>query len=280
MATARGGSEPAAPLSIVIPTLNEAGQLAATLAAVARMRGPFEVIIADGGSVDDTAAIAARHGAIVVAGELGRGTQLHAGARIARGDVLWFLHADTHPPSDGVEQIGEALRDPRVVAGNFAIRLDGESRAAQFLTWLYPRLRRLGLRYGDSGIFVRREAYVRAGGFRPLPIFEDLDLIRRLRPLGRWAGVPAVVVTSSRNIEGRSFLLVFARWVALQVLYWLGVPPRVLGRLYCPALHRPAARTSTSGVGTGPETDLLASPMAAPVRARSAGELRPGGGGG
>jgi rSAM/selenodomain-associated transferase 2 len=279
MATVRGGSDPAAPLSIVIPALNEAGRLAATLAAVARLRGPFEVIISDGGSVDDTAAIAGRHGAIVVAGERGRGTQLHAGARIARGDVLWFLHADTHPPPDGVERIGEALRDPRVVAGNFEIRLDGESRAARFLTWLYPRLRRLGLRYGDSGIFVRREAYVRAGGFRPLPIFEDLDLIRRLRPLGRWAVVPAVVVTSSRNFEGRSFLLVFAGWVALQVLYWLGVPPRVLGRLYYPATHRPEARTSTPGAGTGPQLDLRASP-AAPVPARSASELRPGGGGG
>ena len=74
-----------------------------------------------------------------------------------------------------------------------------------------------------------------------------------------------MVVTSSRNFEGRSFLVVFARWVALQVLYWLGVPPRVLGRLYYPALHRPAARTSTPGAGTRPETDLLASPMAAPV---------------
>jgi rSAM/selenodomain-associated transferase 2 len=244
MVIARGDSERAVPLSIVIPTLNEAGRLAATLTAVARMRGPFEVIIADGGSIDDTAAIATRHGAIVVAGQRGRGTQLHAGACIARGDVLWFLHADTHPPSDGVEQIGEALRDPRVVAGNFAIRFDGESRAARFLTWLYPRLRWLGLRYGDSGIFVRREAYVRAGGFRPFPIFEDLDLIRRLRPLGQWAAVPAAVVTSSRNFEGRSFLLVFARWVVLQVLYWLGVSPRVLGRLYSDLRYSTRSPTS------------------------------------
>jgi hypothetical protein len=89
-----------------------------------------------------------------------------------------------------------------------------------------------------------------------------------------------VVVTSSRNFEGRSFLLVFARWIALQVLYWLGVPPRVLGRLYYPALYRPAAHMSAPEAGTGPETDLFASPMDAPVRARSAGEFRPGGGGG
>jgi rSAM/selenodomain-associated transferase 2 len=252
MVITHGDSGPAVPLSIVIPTLNEAGRLATTLAAVARMRGLFEVVIADGGSVDDTATIARQNGAIVVAGQRGRGAQLHAGARMARGDVFWFLHADTHPPSDGVEQIGEALRDPRVVAGNFAIRFEGESRAARFLTWLYPRLRWLGLRYGDSGIFVRREAYVRAGGFHPLPIFEDLDLIRRLRPLGRWAGVPAAVVTSSRNFEGRSFLLVFARWVALQVLYWLGVSPRLLGRLYYPALHRPAACMSAAKPAAGP----------------------------
>jgi hypothetical protein len=103
-----------------------------------------------------------------------------------------------------------------------------------FLTWLYPRLRRLGLCYGDSGIFVRREAYQQLGGFRAYPIFEDLDLVQRLRKIGRVLHLPASVTTSSRRFEGRSFALTFARWSGLQVLYWLGVHPRTLGRLYTP----------------------------------------------
>jgi GT2 family glycosyltransferase len=121
-----------------------------------------------------------------------------------------------------------------VVGGNFRLRFDGAKRAARFLTWLYPQLRKLGLAYGDSGIFVRAAAYREIGGFKPFPIFEDLDLVRRLKRVGRVAHLPATVVTSSRRFEGRSFPLTFTRWAILQVLYWLGVHPRTLARLYAP----------------------------------------------
>ncbi|HEX8852140.1 MAG TPA: hypothetical protein VF754_01560, partial [Pyrinomonadaceae bacterium] len=84
------------------------------------------------------------------------------------------------------------------------------------------------------GIFVRREAYLRIGGFRAFPIFEDLDLVRRLRKIGRVAHLTGVVTTSSRRFEGRSFAKTFARWAILQALYWLGVSPHTLARLYPP----------------------------------------------
>jgi rSAM/selenodomain-associated transferase 2 len=220
-------------LSIVIPTLDEASQLATTLDAVGRLRDPeVEVIIVDGGSHDDTVAIAEHHGARIVTTARGRGAQLHAGACTARGRTLWFLHADTWPPTDAVRRIAEALADPAVVGGNFEILFSGNSRPDRFLNWLYPRLRWLGLSYGDSAYFMRRSAYEQIGGFRPYPIFEDLDLLRRLRRIGRFVSVPSAVVTSSRNFEGRRFTPVFARWVVLQVLYWLGVPPGRLGRYY------------------------------------------------
>ena len=152
-----------------------------------------------------------------------------------REEVLtWERRCATRPAADCAGLIAEALRDPAVVAGNFHVLFDGTRRAARFLTWLYPRLRLLGLCYGDSGIFVRREAYRRVGGFRPFPIFEDLDLVRRLQKKGRVVYLPDVVTTSSRRFEGRSFALTFARWAFLQALYWLGVPPRALGRLYAP----------------------------------------------
>jgi rSAM/selenodomain-associated transferase 2 len=219
-------------LSIIIPALNEARDIGATLAAAARVKGLTEVVVVDGGSADGTAEVARACGARVVASARGRGAQMHAGALAARGDVLWFLHADTLAPADAAACIARALADARAVGGNFRIRFDGASGASRFLTWLYPRLRLLGLAYGDSGFFVRRAAYERAGGFKPFPIFEDLDLLRALWRQGRFVQAEACVVTSSRRFEGRSFALIFARWSLLQTLYWLGVSPYTLARLY------------------------------------------------
>lgn len=226
--------EPPPALSVIIPTLNEARSIGPTLDAVAAVRGGVEVIVVDGGSVDATMEIARGRGARLITSGRGRGAQMHAGACAARGAALWFLHADTAPSAGCAEAIAAALRDPEVAAGNFSVRFDGDRRAARFLTWLYPRLRLLGLCYGDSGIFVRREAYRRVGGFRPFPIFEDLDLVRRLQKAGRVVYLPEVVATSSRRFEGRSFAFTFAKWSFMQVLYWSGVSPHTLGRIYAP----------------------------------------------
>ncbi len=221
-------------ISIIIPALNEAGAIGATLEAAARVKGEVEVIVVDGGSADGTAEAARARGARVITSARGRGAQMHAGALAARGEVLWFLHADTLAPADAAEYIDAALLSPGAVGGNFRVRFDGGSSAARFLTWLYPRLRLLGLAYGDSGFFVRRAAYERAGGFKPFPVFEDLDLLRALWRQGRFVQADACVVTSSRRFEGRSFALTFARWSLLQSLYWLGVSPHTLARLYAP----------------------------------------------
>lgn len=219
-------------LSIIIPVLDEARSIGATLDALLNEVSGAEVIVVDGGSLDGTIEIVRGRGVKLIASGRGRGLQMHAGARFASGRALWFLHADTLPSTECIAQIEDTLRDPSVVAGNFDVLFDGPSSAARFLTWLYPRLRRLGLCYGDSAIFVRREAYERIGGFRDFPIFEDLDLVRRLGKVGRVAHLRARVTTSSRRFEGRSFALTFARWSLMQALYWAGVSPRTLGRMY------------------------------------------------
>jgi rSAM/selenodomain-associated transferase 2 len=224
-------------ISIIIPTLNEAHSLGATLKAVAglQQRGRVEVIVVDGGSMDETQEIAREHGANLILSARGRGLQMRTGARAARGQVFWFLHADTVPPPRATEQILDALRrDAKIMGGNFEISFDGTRRAARFLTWLYPQLRKLGLSYGDSAIFVRADIYREVGGFKPFPLFEDLDLVRRLRKRGQLIHLPARVITSSRRFEGRSFVFTFARWSFLQALYWIGVHPRTLNRLYAP----------------------------------------------
>jgi len=222
-------------VSIIIPTFNEGHSIQSTLQALTHVRGKIEVIVVDGGSSDLTMEIAARNGAHVIASERGRGLQMHRGACVAQGVALLFLHADTTIPPEAADRIVETFAsDAAAVGGNFDIRFDGHRSAARFLTWLYPQLGRLGLCYGDSGIFVRASSYKEVGGFKPIPIFEDLDLVYRLRRLGRMVHLPVAVVTSSRRFEGRNFAFTFVRWSLLQALYWLGVHPQLLNHLYAP----------------------------------------------
>lgn len=219
-------------ISIVVPTLNEEPQIVDTLIALQRLSGDKDIIVVDGGSSDRTAELASKQGATLIRSPRGRGQQMHAGALRAGGDVLWFVHADTRAPADALEGIERSLDDRSIVGGNFGLCFDGPSRSARRLTMIYPWLRWLGLCYGDSGIFIRREVYTAIGGFAPLALFEDLDLLRRLRRAGRFVHLPYCLVTSSRRFEQRNFALVWIHWTVLQVLYWCGVSPNLLARWY------------------------------------------------
>jgi rSAM/selenodomain-associated transferase 2 len=219
-------------VSIIVPALNEASHIAGTVAALRALEGEKEILLVDGGSDDETMLVAAHFGATVLQSSRGRGTQQHAGAVAARGSVLWFVHADTIPPPDAISHIKIALEDSSVVGGNFGLTFDGPSRAARQLTAIYPTLRRLNLCYGDSGIFVRRPVYDAIGGFRSFALFEDLDLLKRLRRAGRFVHLKTRIVTSSRRFEDRNFGAMWMHWTALQILYWAGVHPNTLANWY------------------------------------------------
>jgi len=223
-----------------VPTLNEEESIRATISAL-WSADVYEIIVVDGGSTDRTAELATEAGSRLITGPRGRGSQLAAGAEAAAGDVLWFVHADTIVPREGTERIRQALSTDSCAGGHFETRFVGDFPAARFLTRLYRHLGLLGLRYGDSAFFADRAHYQACGGFRDIPIFEDLDLLRRLRKRGRFVRVSAEVATSSRRFEDRSFGLVFARWATMQVLYWMGVPAQVLVRIYAP-VRRPGRR--------------------------------------
>jgi rSAM/selenodomain-associated transferase 2 len=220
-------------ISIIVPALNEEDSIYATLRALENFENA-EIILVDGGSTDDTILIAENFDVRILHAPRGRGAQLAFGAAAANAEILWFVHADTIVPRDAVKKIKTALGDPNVAGGNFTIRFDGARRAARFLTWLYPNLRKIGLIYGDSAIFTRRAVYEKTGGFESFPIFEDLDFVEKLKKEGEIVTLPAVVTTSSRRFENKSFLLTFLRWTILQILYWLGVSPDKLLKIYFP----------------------------------------------
>ena len=222
-------------ISVVIPVLDEAERIGLRLAELRAIAGIAEVIVVDGGSTDRTVDIARGvPGMRIVTAPRGRGTQLNAGAALASGAVLLFLHADVTLPADAAEWVAAALADPEVVAGAFRTRTvrDGRRSWAAPLLWIADvRSRVTRLPYGDQALFVRRDAFLRAGGFPEQPLMEDLELSRRLRRLGRIETVPAVVRVSGRRILDRP-LRATATMRLFPLLYRLGVPPRALARLY------------------------------------------------
>ncbi len=218
-------------VSIIIPVLNEARLIPTLAASLDRLQGQFEIVLADGGSTDETVALAQSCGLPVVVAPRGRGAQMNAGAAATKGDALLFLHADTCLPENALALIEDALQAPEVSGGNFNLRFASDSWGAKALTWMYPLLRSLGLVYGDSAIFVRRSVFEALGGYRDLPLFEDCDLYQRLRQRGHFVRLSAYATTSARRFEGR-FTRTFLHWAMLQVLYWLGVAPQRLAQMY------------------------------------------------
>jgi rSAM/selenodomain-associated transferase 2 len=226
-------------ISVIVPVLNEEFSVEKTLTALAGLQAVSEVIVVDGGSQDKTCEIVKNFRKIpglqlVQMKEAGRGRQLHEGTKHASSEIFWFVHADTLPAPDSDLQIIKHLDAGNVAGGNFEIVFDGERRWAKALTRLYPYLRIIGLVYGDSAIFVRREVYEKVGGFRDFPIFEDVDFFRRANENGHFVTIKPPVKTSSRRFEKRNFGWIFMSWMILQGLYWIGIPPRILAGYYLP----------------------------------------------
>ena len=217
-------------LSVIIPTFNEERTIGHTLDRV-RGGSTWEVIVVDGRSTDRTREIACAHGATVVESPLGRGRQLAAGASIATGDTLLFLHADTSLPLGFEDHVFRALDRPGVCAGAFRLMIDGEGRSFRLIEKMVNfRSRVRQMPYGDQAIFVRANVLHQVGGFPDLPIMEDYVLMRRLRRLGRIEIAPATVVTSARRwIQQGIWRTTLLNQVCVAA-YWLGVPAATIAR--------------------------------------------------
>jgi rSAM/selenodomain-associated transferase 2 len=219
-------------VSVIVPTLNEEDEIISFLEHTSDLAPRLEVIVADGGSTDSTVRAAGQM-ARVISAPRGRGAQMNAGAGEASGDVLWFLHADTRPHPGSIPAMLSALDDESVVGGAFEYNLDHPSVFFRITENVSNRKNQAcGLFFGDMGIFVRREVFERMGGFRELPLMEDMDFCARLKKLGRITIVPLRIETSVRRWlkEGIAKNLV-RNWV-LQILWKLGVSPHTLARWY------------------------------------------------
>ena len=221
-------------LSVIIPVLNEAETLPSLIDTLQAEAGPLEIIIVDGGSSDDTVGIARGFGVRVVKSDRGRGHQLAAGAQLAGGDILLFLHADSVFPPDGLAAIRSHLSEsPELLGGNFRLLFDGDRRFDRWLEGFYAWIRRNGLYYGDSGIFIRHDAYRRLGGFRTIALMEDYDLVQRMEAAGATVCIQhPPLLTSSRRFNGRHPIAIFLGWVRIHLLYRLGMSGFRLADLY------------------------------------------------
>lgn len=220
-------------LDIVIPTLNAGPSLASTLAALPTHPGlAFAITVCDGGSHDDTFDVARRAGAAVVTAPAGRGGQLAAGAAAGVAPWLLFLHADTRLGAGAGEVIARFVASDADKAGYFRLKFDapepGARRVERLAAW---RCHALALPYGDQGLLISRAHYQRLGGYRPLPLMEDVELVRRI---GRnnLALLDAEAITSAARYRRDGWWLRPLRNLACLSLYFAGLPPQTLRHLY------------------------------------------------
>jgi rSAM/selenodomain-associated transferase 2 len=221
-------------ISIILPVLNEETQIVRCLRLLQPWRGlEGELIVVDGGSSDRTVALAEPLADRILVSPKGRALQMNAGAREASGDILWFLHADSVPPADAIQQIRAALANSNRHWGRFDVRLSGRQPLLRVVeTLMNLRARWTGIATGDQGVFVRRAAFEQVGGFPAIPLMEDIALSRRLRRCGWPVRLRQRLQTSSRRWERDGILRTILLMWRLRLAYFLGADPARLARSY------------------------------------------------
>jgi rSAM/selenodomain-associated transferase 2 len=218
--------------SVIVPVFNEAPLIRSFLQHLHERAPGAEIIVADGGSCDGTVDLATGFCDQLVRSEPNRATQMNAGARAARGDVLWFVHVDAEVPQGCLDEIERILDDPKVVGGYFRIRLphglvyrltDSFAHYAGIL---------LRMRCGDHGIFCRRTVFVDIGGFPEVPLMEDVEFLRRLRRCGRVKYSERRILVSPRRYESVGSVRLTLAHGVIATLYIFGVPSSILASIY------------------------------------------------
>jgi rSAM/selenodomain-associated transferase 2 len=218
-------------ISVIIPVKSEGPEVVVGFSRFCSPP-PVELIVADGGVGEPVREELRAAGARVLSGDGSRGSRLARAAAEARGDVLFFLHADSRPPENALMIIRRAV-DEGADAGAFSLAYEASEPAMRWIAWWANRRSRLArLPFGDQGIFCRRDAYLRSGGFRDLPVCDDLDLVLRLRKAGRFVIRPEKTITSPRRYQESGALRQVLRNWKVMAGYFAGVSPETLSRWY------------------------------------------------
>ena len=220
-------------ISIIIPVLNEA-KIIQPILNLLHTSSQVEIIVVDGGSKDNTVEVAIQTGVKVISvAHKGRAAQMNAGANIACGDILLFLHADTKLPSNFIELVVKTLEPDNVVAGAFELAIDGSAKSLRWIEFLVKvRSRLFSLPYGDQAIFISKKAFINSGGFADLAIMEDFEFIKRIAKQGKIAIAPATVTTSGRRWQKIGVWKTTLINQAIIAGYYLGISPTELSNFY------------------------------------------------
>jgi rSAM/selenodomain-associated transferase 2 len=222
-------------LSVIIPVLNERDCLPENLAALKRHDWIHEIIVVDGGSTDGTLAwLRQQRGVRPIESPAGRGFQLNAGVRVAAGDTLVFLHADTRLPPEAGESLRSTLESPQVAGGCFCVRFDGHKPRSLGIvaTGINTRTILTHTATGDQAIFVRRDVFEKIGGFREWPLFEDVDFVSRIKRAGKFTVIRSRVTVSARRHVRQGVVRTVMLVYLLRLGYWAGISPFTLAKWY------------------------------------------------
>lgn len=239
-------------ISVIVPAYNEEAIIRKTLNSLASREGNFEVIVVDGQSTDHTCqhvtemVTAFPRPIRLLSSAPGRALQMNAGARAAAGEILLFLHADVEMADGSLQSLEAAMADQGCVGGNFDLIFADETLVSHVFTWIYHVRRPFGIYYGDSGLFVRRQVFEAMGGYKPIPIMEDYEFVRRLERTGRTAFLRPPLKVSSRRWEVQGVIPALFSWVVIQTLFSLGYSPWRMANWYRP-VRKPEMESDEQG---------------------------------
>ncbi|WP_018249563.1 TIGR04283 family arsenosugar biosynthesis glycosyltransferase [Orenia marismortui] len=220
-------------VSVVIPVLNEESTIIETLEHVQGLSGNKEIIVVDGGSEDNTYNLAQNFTAKVCQTTKGRGHQMNVGAELAEGDVILFLHSDSRLEEGAILAIQDAIKDEKIIGGNFSLKIDDNSWVLGFISWTSNlRAKYLKLAFGDQGIFVRREIFAELGGYPEIELMEDWEFSKKMSKRGKLDYLPNKIYTSARRWHKFGIWKTIFLMHKIKLLYILGVSPAKLNQIY------------------------------------------------
>jgi rSAM/selenodomain-associated transferase 2 len=221
-------------ISIIIPVLDEADSIVPMLTGIQGLRSAgHEIIVVDGGSHDETVSLAAPYTDHIITSERGRARQMNAGVKVARGEVLLFLHADTTLPDNASDLVQNAIGEKNHLWGRFDVALSGMAYPFRLIEYFMNlRSRWSSIATGDQAMFIRRDIFELVGGFDDIPLMEDISMSKKLKRLSAPACLTSKVVTSSRRWEEKGIVrTIFLMW-RLRLAYWRGADPASLAMRY------------------------------------------------